>query len=83
MQIFQPVGCKKCNQLGFTGRISLFEVLAMTKSLAEIILKDPSEARISEEALRQGMVTMKQDGILKVLEGITVIEEVLRAAEEK
>ena len=83
LQIFQPVGCKKCNQLGFTGRISLFEVLAMTKSLAEIILKDPSEARISEEALRQGMVTMKQDGILKVLEGITVIEEVLRAAEEK
>jgi type IV pilus assembly protein PilB len=82
-QIFQAVGCKKCNQLGFAGRISLFEVLSMTKSLAEITIKEPSEAKISEEAKRQGMITMKQDGILKVLEGITVIEEVLRAAEEK
>ncbi|MDO8601423.1 MAG: GspE/PulE family protein [bacterium] len=83
LQIFQAVGCKKCNQLGFAGRISLFEVLSMTKALAEITLKEPSEAKISEEAVRQGMMTMKQDGILKVLEGITVIEEVLRAAEEK
>ena len=83
LRVFQPVGCKRCNSLGFSGRISLFEVLTMTRSLAEIILKDPSEARITEEAQRQGMVTMKQDGILKVLEGITVIGEVLRAAEEK
>ncbi|MBI2038440.1 MAG: Flp pilus assembly complex ATPase component TadA [Candidatus Nealsonbacteria bacterium] len=83
LQIFQPVGCKKCNSLGFSGRISLFEILIMTKSLAEITLKEPSEANILQEAKKQGMVTMKQDGILKVLEGITVIEEVLRAAEEK
>ena len=55
----------------------------MTKSLAEIIAKEPSEAKILEEAKAQGMITMKQDGILKVLEGITVVEEVLRAAEEK
>ncbi|MEK7071910.1 MAG: GspE/PulE family protein, partial [Patescibacteria group bacterium] len=64
--IFQPVGCKKCNQLGFAGRISLFEVLSMNKSLAAITMQEPSEAKIAEEAKKLGMVTMKQDGILKV-----------------
>jgi len=83
IEIYQPVGCKKCNQTGYLERIGIFEVLTMTKELAEIILKEPSEAKITEEAKRQGMVTMQQDGILKVLEGITTIEEVLRVAEEK
>ena len=55
----------------------------MTDELAEIILREPSEAKIFEEAKRQGMITMKQDGIIKVLDGITSIEEVLRVAEEK
>ena len=55
----------------------------MTKNLEKIILKEPSEATIREEADRQGMVTMKQDGMLKVLEGVTSLEEVLRVAEEK
>ena len=55
----------------------------MTSQLDKIILEEPSESRIKEEAKRQGMVTMKQDGILKVLEGATSFEEVLRVAEEK
>lgn len=80
--IFEPQGCLKCDK-GFWGRIALFEVLAMTDELAEIILKEPSETRIRAEAKNQGMVTMKQDGILKALEGVTTIEEVLRVAEEK
>jgi type II secretory ATPase GspE/PulE/Tfp pilus assembly ATPase PilB-like protein len=55
----------------------------MTSELSDIIFKEPSEMKIGQEAERQGMVTMKQDGILKVLEGITTVEEVLRVAEEK
>lgn len=81
--IYQPKGCKKCNSTGYTGRIGLFEVLSMTGSLAEIILKEPSEAKILLEARRQGMITMKQDGMLKVLAGITNLEEVLRVTEQK
>jgi len=46
-------------------------------------LKEPSESRILQEAKRQGMITMQQDGILKALNGITTIEEVLRVAEER
>jgi len=83
INIFEPVGCKKCRFEGYSGRIGVFEVLTMTDTLADLILKEPSEVKIAEEAKNQGMITMKQDGILKVLEGITSIEEVLRVAEEK
>jgi len=76
--IFEPVGCKKCNNTGFSGRIGLFEVLSMTPELADIILNKLSEAPIMKEARRQGMITIRQDGILKVLEGLTTIEEVVR-----
>jgi type IV pilus assembly protein PilB len=81
--IYEAVGCKKCRGAGYVGRIAVFEVLEMTKELSEIILKEPSETKIFEEAKRQGMVTMKQDGIIKVLDGITTLEEVLQVAEEK
>jgi len=77
-KIYEAVGCDECHKIGFSGRIGIFEVLEMTKNLEEIILKEPSEAKILEEAKRQGMITMRQDGILKVLNGITTIEEVLR-----
>jgi len=81
--VYQPVGCQKCNKSGYSGRTGVFEILEMTPALAEAVLKEPSEARIEEAAKEQGMITMKQDGILKVLAGITSIEEVLRMAEEK
>ena len=83
LTIFSPVGCPKCNQSGFSARVGVFEILSMTSQLSEIILKEPSEAEIIKEAERQEMITMYQDGILKVLAGITTMEEVLRIAEEK
>lgn len=81
--IFVSVGCKKCSNTGYAGRTGVYEVLEMTDQLAEITLREPSESNITQEAKRQGMVTMKQDGVLKVLEGKTSVEEVLRMAEEK
>lgn len=81
--IYEGKGCKKCNQQGLIGRIGIFEVLQMTDELADIVMKEPSEARIREESHRQGMITMKQDGMLKVLRGVTSVGEVLRVAEEK
>ena len=82
-EIFASRGCQKCGSAGYSGRIAVFEILSMTDSLAGIILKEPSEINILEEAKRQGMITMKQDGILKVLKGVTTIEEILRVSEEK
>ena len=83
LSIWQATGCRKCNNEGFTGRIGLYEILSMTDQLSDIVLKEPSGREIVKEAKRQGMITMKQDGILKVLSGVTTIEEVLRVAEEK
>ena len=82
LTLYSAQGCLKCNRTGFTGRIALFEVLSMTDSLADVILREPSEISIQKEAEKQGMVTMKQDGIIKALAGITTIEEVLRVAEQ-
>ncbi|MFH1820412.1 MAG: GspE/PulE family protein, partial [Candidatus Nealsonbacteria bacterium] len=81
--VYESVGCKKCNKEGYAGRIALYEILEMTPELSDIVLKEPSENRILEEAHRQGMITMKQDGILKVLSGVTSVEEVLKAAAER
>jgi len=81
--VFEAAGCKKCSNTGYASRTGVFEVLEMTPTLAEITIKEPSEIKIEEEAKRQGMVTMKQDGILKALQGISSVEEVLRMAEEK
>jgi type IV pilus assembly protein PilB len=81
LMIYEPQGCKKCGNKGYSGRIALFEILETTHQLGEIILKEPTESKIEQEAARQGMITMKQDGILKILDGITSLEEVLGAAE--
>ncbi len=83
LKIFEAAGCKKCNQEGYSGRIALFEVLSMTDQLSETILGSPSIENFAVEAKRQGMITMKQDGVLKMLNGVTTVEEVLRVAEEK
>lgn len=72
--IYQSESSSTCPK-GTRGRIGLFEVLSMTPQLEQIILSGPSEAKIQEEAQRQGMLTMKQDGIQKVLRGIIGMEE--------
>jgi len=80
--IYEPVGCKKCRDKGYIGRIAVVEVLKMTDELADMALKKVGEGEIAKEAHRQGMITIRQDGILKVLEGLTSIEEIVRVAED-
>jgi type IV pilus assembly protein PilB len=75
-------GCKECRGKAFKGRIAIFEALAMTDELENIILTNLSEGELRREAERQGMITMFQDGIIKVLRGVTSIEELLQAAQE-
>lgn len=75
--IYKPKGCPTCNYKGYLGRIGVFEMIRMSKELEEIILTQPSQDKLIEEAKRQGMISLRQDGILKVLEGITSLEEIL------
>jgi len=79
LYLYEPQGCKKCNHIGFSDQIGIFEVLSMTPELGQLVLKVLSEVEIEKEAIKQGRISMRQDGILKVLKGITTIEEVMRA----
>jgi type IV pilus assembly protein PilB len=83
LKIYTAKGCKFCSEEGVVGRVAINEVLKMTSNLGEMTMKNPTERELQEEARKQGMITLKQDGMLKVIEGYTTIEEVLRATEEK
>jgi type IV pilus assembly protein PilB len=80
-KLYEPEASKDCPK-GTKGRIGIFEILEMTPELEEIILESPSENKIKEEAKRQGMTTMLQDGITKAIRGMVGIEEVRKAVEE-
>lgn len=82
-KIFEPQGCKKCRSTGYSGRIAIFEILSVSEQVVNLIMKKPTESEIAQIAKSQGMITMRQDGILKVLEGVTSLEEVIRVTEEQ
>ncbi|HWS48709.1 MAG TPA: GspE/PulE family protein [Candidatus Methanoperedens sp.] len=75
------VGCDKCNSTGYLGRIAIYEVMPITEKLSKLIVEKGSASQIQKEAIEEGMLTMKQDGYVKVLEGITTMDEVLRVAQ--
>lgn len=82
LKLYRGKKCEECNQTGYSGRVGIFEVLPITEKIARLILERPPASRIEKQAKEEGMVTMKQDGYLKAIEGITAIEEVIRVAEE-
>ncbi|MDD5750152.1 MAG: GspE/PulE family protein [Candidatus Pacebacteria bacterium] len=82
LTVFQSVGCKKCNNTGYSGRMGIFEVFEMNENMARLILDKAGEHEIFLEARKQGMITMEEDGVLKVLRGITSLEEVMSTTSE-
>ncbi|MBD3156329.1 type II secretion system protein GspE, partial [Candidatus Peregrinibacteria bacterium] len=74
----QPAGCDKCSHTGYSGRIAIHEVINFDYEIRDMILKEESSNNILLAARRKGLLTMREDGILKVLEGITTLEEVFR-----
>lgn len=79
---FQGKGCKQCNNSGYKGRIAIYEVFEITED-AKVVVTDKAgnENELRQEAIKQKMLSMKQDGFLKVLKGITTIAEVERVTE--
>ena len=76
--IYEPKGCMACSNTGYKGRQGVFEFLQVTNELKQLILKRSGVQEIKDLAIKQGMHTLRQEGIDKVLEGSTSIEEVLR-----
>jgi type IV pilus assembly protein PilB len=82
MMLYRGRGCKECNNTGYLGRIGIFEVVSVSNMIGKLIIERVAAEAIEKQAITEGMITMKQDGYLKVIEGVTTIEEVLRVAEE-
>jgi general secretion pathway protein E len=80
--VYKPVGCSHCGNTGFTGRICIVEMMPMTEPLRRLIMKKANASEIRAAALAEGMQPMYDNGLSKVLAGITTVEEVLRATRE-
>ena len=76
--VYEPVGCQQCNSLGYKGRIGVYEAILIDEKIADLITKNPSEYDIMRAASTQGILTMRQDGVIKALHGITSLSEVER-----
>jgi len=76
--VFEPKGCEKCKGLGYNGRTTISEVLVVDREIEELVTQNASASQIRDKAIENGMLTMEQDGILKVLEGETTLDEVER-----
>ncbi|MFW5975136.1 MAG: type II secretion system ATPase GspE [Desulfosalsimonas sp.] len=79
--IYRATGCSSCFHSGYRGRVGIYEILELKSALQNLVLRTYDSHRIKNEAVRHGMTTLYQDGIDKVLNGITTIEEVLRVTQ--
>ncbi len=78
LQIYEAAGCGKCGNLGYRGRTSIFELFVVSDEIEERIYKNPTEMELKDLARASGLVTMQEDGVLKVLTGLTDFKEVER-----
>ncbi len=76
--VFEPVGCDACNNTGYEGRIGIYEAIVRSEAVEKAINQNPSDREISQAAIGQNILTMRQDGVKKILNGITSLEEVER-----
>jgi len=76
LKIYEAVGCDKCNKTGYKGRMGIFEAIQNDENIEKIIIENPSEREIKAIQAKQGSLSMREDGIIKVLKGITSLEEI-------
>jgi type IV pilus assembly protein PilB len=78
MEAYEPVGCGRCNQSGYKGRVGLYSVMHLSERIKEMAVAHAPEAEIATAAREEGMCTLREDGIEKVRAGLTSLEEILR-----
>ena len=77
---YEPVGCDECLHTGYRGRIAIFEIMVMTHAVARLTLERADTALIQTQAVKDGMSLLVEDGLRKIKQGLTTIEEVLAVA---
>jgi type IV pilus assembly protein PilB len=75
------VGCDKCNNTGYLGRVAIYEVMPISEKISKLIIEKATSSEVQRLAMEEGMLTMKQDGYVKVLDGVTTLDEVVRVAQ--
>jgi type IV pilus assembly protein PilB len=78
IEAYEPLGCARCNQSGYRGRVGLYSVMQMSERIKEMAVAQAPEAEVAAVAHEEGMVTLREDGIAKVRAGLTSLEEVIR-----
>ena len=78
LNLHRPVGCDECSGVGYKGRLGIHELMEGTPEIKRMIKKQASSEMLFEQAIKEGMTTLKQDGILKVFQGVTDIMEIRR-----
>jgi type IV pilus assembly protein PilB len=78
LEAYEPVGCARCNQSGYKGRVGLYSVMGMSERIKEMAVAQAPEAEIATAAREEGMLTLREDGVEKIRRGLTSLEEVLR-----
>ena len=81
-QVYMPVGCDKCRQGGYSGRVGIYELLAVDDQLRDVIARNPNVSEFRRMCIERGMQSLRQDGMSKVAEGLTTVAEVLRVTAE-
>ena len=77
--LMRGTGCRTCNNTGYKGRIAVYEIMVITEELKEFILNGASTLELKREAIRQGMKSLRMSALGKLGEGMTSVEEVVRA----
>jgi type II secretory ATPase GspE/PulE/Tfp pilus assembly ATPase PilB-like protein len=80
--IYKGKGCRNCNNTGYYGRLGIFEMMEMNRQLREMAFRTEPTNVIREQARRSGMITLMEDGVRKILAGITSVDEVLATAQQ-
>jgi type IV pilus assembly protein PilB len=78
LEAYEPVGCSRCNQTGYRGRVGIYSVMRMSERIKEMTVSQAPEAEIAATAREEGMLTLREDGVAKVRAGLTSLEEVIR-----
>jgi type IV pilus assembly protein PilB len=80
--LYEPQGCPDCNNTGYSGRIGVYEVFNISAEMEKLVVSHATTLEVQNQAIKEGMITMREDGFLKALEGITTIEEVVAKISE-
>jgi type IV pilus assembly protein PilB len=78
VQVFKPAGCESCNNTGYKGRTALYEVMPIDDEIRELILVRAQSREIKKKSTEKGMITLRRSGLIKIGNGVTSLEEVLR-----